>query len=444
MRRHRHKSVLFLIGLFSMTEIHVGGFIGISELVLFLIAPFVFIQDLPLLRRDGFMPFLWLVFLTLGGCTVASLANHTPIPFFLRGFSAVYALFACSVCLHRLLRNDLTGVRWVVLGYCFSLIINIFIFQRGASRHGGDVAIMSAAAMQSTSESVLFWTQRGIAWLYAPIKCWYEKVPKWYVLPAAFAAIVVCLFGSGGSGRAAALCATMTFVLLWIGASDVRRLKFMQKNLWLIILCAIGAALVFKMAYQHFATTGALGEAGLKKYEGQTKGGKGILAMIMNGRGEFFSGAYAAVQKPIIGYGPWAVDWNGIVGSFLMKYGSVEDYELYSCKRARDFARGKLPPVPGHSFIVGFWVWYGIFGLMLWVYVLWLLWRVFSSCLSVSPFLFGFLACTMPLMVWDIFFSPFGARIMNSLTIVVCLFLRAAVQGRVRVGGVGINNLTWR
>ena len=47
---------LFLIGTFSMTQVRLIGSIGISEVIVFVVAPFVFVSDYRFLKRDGFMP----------------------------------------------------------------------------------------------------------------------------------------------------------------------------------------------------------------------------------------------------------------------------------------------------------------------------------------------------------------------------------------------------
>ena len=44
---------LFMIGCFSMTQIRLGAKIGISESGCLLAAPFLFLRDYPLYKRDG-------------------------------------------------------------------------------------------------------------------------------------------------------------------------------------------------------------------------------------------------------------------------------------------------------------------------------------------------------------------------------------------------------
>ena len=85
---------LFLLGTFSMTQIRIIGSIGISELVVFVLAPWVFLIDYKVLKYDGFMPAIWLALLMCLGCVVASIANYTPFLLFLKGLATPYTIFS--------------------------------------------------------------------------------------------------------------------------------------------------------------------------------------------------------------------------------------------------------------------------------------------------------------------------------------------------------------
>ena len=61
----RGATYLFLIGLFSMTQVRLGAKLGISEFFCCLVGPFLFFADLPKFRRDGVMVFFNLLILIL-------------------------------------------------------------------------------------------------------------------------------------------------------------------------------------------------------------------------------------------------------------------------------------------------------------------------------------------------------------------------------------------
>ena len=52
----------FLLGLGSETYIHFIGYVAISELVIFFLAPIIFFQDYVLLGRHGFFKVLFFAF----------------------------------------------------------------------------------------------------------------------------------------------------------------------------------------------------------------------------------------------------------------------------------------------------------------------------------------------------------------------------------------------
>ena len=430
--------MLFLMGLFAMTEVYVGGFCAISELIIFMVGPFVLVNDWAYLKKDGFMPMIFLFLLTILGCLIASKINDIALPFFARGFAAIYGTLMSFVCAHRLLRNDFSKVKWFFLGYSLSIVINIFIFQRGSARHGMDVALFSEDAMESTMDSVLFWASRLPNWLFTPVRGWYLQTPATYSIFAAIAVVIVSLFGSGGSGRSAALAGLGSLCLLIVGGKTVKDLIRLKKHIVSLLIFLMIAGMVGKMVYQRLASAGALGEQGQRKIEEQTRHGNSVLAILMAGRSEFFVGVYCAIRNPIIGYGPWAVDHEGLSGEFLREYGAAEDYENYLRfqQAAVNQTGRKQAVIPSHSCIVGFWTWYGIFGLVLWLYILKLYWKTFTAYFVCYPPWFGCIATILPLALWDAFFSPYGNRVMISLFFAMCLFLKAVYEKRLPAGGV--------
>lgn len=51
--------------------------------------------------------------------------------------------------------------------------------------------------------------------------------------------------------------------------------------------------------------------------------------------------------------------------------------------------------------------------------------------IDVVPQWFGYLAMTMPSMLWNVFFSPYGGRTTFALYFVVLMFNRAVARGRI-------------
>ena len=424
---------LFLLGTFSMTQVHVIGNIGISELVLFLIAPFVFIQDHRLLKHDGFMTAVWLALLSCCGCVIASMVNHTPFQKFIRGFASPYAVFSILVVGHRLVRNSLSGYKWFCLGLGLTWIINIFVFQRGVEADANAGGARGLAAVEGVMDGTLFWVSRIKAIMQVPISGWYQQIPIGYSI---LAPVFLFFFSAltTASGRSTAAGAFGSVVLVILGGKKRRQMRQLSKNFWVVVVLGLISAQLLTMGYKAAALKGLLGEQALKKYEQQMKGEKsGVLATLMGGRLEFFVGVYSGLKRPIIGYGPWALDVYGYHDEFLAKYGNADDYEHYLNDQKFQKLTGRtfVRTLGAHSHIIGAWLKHGIFGFLFWLYFICQIIRYFRRDLATVPQWFGMLAVVTPSLLWNIFFSPFGDRVGVIMILVYLLMTKAIRLGKI-------------
>jgi hypothetical protein len=109
---------------------------------------------------------------------------------------------------------------------------------------------------------------------------------------------------------------------------------------------------------------------------------------------------------------------------FLEKYGNAEDYEkALESRRYRERIGGStIGYIPAHSHIVGFFLWFGVIGLIYWLYVLYAIFRYLHKEMATAPHWFGVLALGAPSFLWTLFFSGFGYRIVT-MPYVVLLFM---------------------
>lgn len=423
---------LFMIGLFSQTQIHVFGSIGISELPVFVIAPLLFFHDYHELRRDCFMPFIWLTILVCVGCVISSWYNHTYWLLALKGLATPYSIFAITVVLHHLLRKNPMAIKWLFVGIFLSMIVCVFVFQQETNSVVGGERLSGAAATEAVMSYPLFWSIRFAALVALPIKCVYLAMPMTYLVLMPLISGIVSIALSDSSGRAGAMITLLGIVLLVIGGKSQRQLFRMGKKLPIVLLVSAFLMAGGKMAYSHAAKTGLLGDKAYEKYVKQTSRGTSTLHILMAGRKEFFVGMIAALDKPIVGHGPKAEDTKGYYNEYLRKYGSVEDYEQRLWELSQNAARGidAYYVIPTHSFIASFWVYYGIFGLIFWIYALGLFWQYFRRYAPMIPQWYGYLALFLPTMVWGAFFAPFGDRLGEALPFVCILFAKAVYKKR--------------
>ena len=424
--------LLFLIGLFSLTQIRIGFAIGISEIFIYLLAPFIFMKDYYLLKRNGMMFLVGMGFLVSVMCVVSGLYNNTPPYFIIKGLGSTYPLFAFPVILHRLLYRNMKGLRWLLLGVALSAIINVFVFQASVDRfrygEGTD-----QASVEAIMSGPIFWISRLSGFVTLPTYGWYLQTPIGYsvVAPLFFAFFSIL---TSASGRSAALGFLGGALIIGICRKRYATMRRFCQNFYIVLL--IGALGLFAVhgLYRTAAQKGYLGEKSRMKYERQSQGSSSMLKLLMGGRGEFFIGLLAAIDKPLMGHGPWAIDDGGYVLDFMEKYGTSEDYESVLKAEAyvqRTSGWGRRGYIPAHSHIISFWLWFGAVGLFYWVYVLYAIFRYLHRELTSVPQWVGFLAGGAPTMLWALFFSGFGFRISTLPYVITLIMAHNVHKGRI-------------
>ena len=407
--------LLFLIGLFSMTQINLGGRLGIAELFMVICVPFVFIKSIPILRKDGVLYYFWLILLWLMGAIFVDIVNGNYLIFALKGIAVPVTVFANVTCIYILLRKDYDNLKWFMLGVAISGVISIFIFQRGGSAQIAEERGLAAGA-EAIMSYKLFWTVQLTAWLGLPIVGWYRKTPKIYMV---ISLLFLSAFNLYSGGRSAFMVASFSVLLILFAGKTRQSLLFIKRHIITMIILLGLTGSVVSLTYKYAVIHGYMGEAEIRKYETQTSQGSGILKLLMGGRGDFFIGFIAALDKPIMGHGSVAIDNHGYILDFLTRYGSYDDYKRISNIRAEYGAR----IIPAHSHIINYWVWHGIFALIFWCCTIYLAIKTLLRRMHIYPPWYGYLAMYLPLFCWDVLFSPFGMRVSEAALFSVFLLL---------------------
>lgn len=417
---------LFLMGLFSQTQIRLVAFMDITEAFCYIAGPIFFMMDLNTLRKHGFGSFLMAWSLCVVGCIVASLANHSELPVFLRGIGAPVAVFCLACTFHHFLQKDFLSFKWFFLGAAISSVVSIFVFQRGTSRMVGGEDLAGDLAVQATVGYSLFWLSQCQTWLQLPIQFNWLKTPKAY---AVVVSIFIGIFAIMNAGNRSMFAVSfLTLLLVCVGGKTSRAQAFFRKHFLGFLILGLAVFPVFMYGYKSMAKAGYLGEASQKKYLAQTRQGSSLMDMLRSGRSGFFIGIEAALDKPIVGFGPWARDEAGYQIDYVQRHGAEEDIKYYM-ERVKE---GRIGLIPAHSFLIGFWVWYGILGLVCMLYMGRLYMTTLCKRLHVIPELYGYFAFALPSVLWAWLFSPFGRRTGATFLMVMCLFARAVMQGKFR------------
>lgn len=426
--RHIHW-LWFMLGLGMQLQIVAS--LSFTELFCFMAAPLLISREFSYIRRNGLDTFLYLSVAVMGGCIIASIANHSAAMFVLRGM-AVTTLLPCVIIVgHWILRKDPNGFKWIFIGNAISGIICTFFFQKSAEVVGLAGGEGGSGAVDAIISGPIFWITRLYPVVMAVPQGWYLECPLVFSMGAPVAMALFSLFTSV-SGRSAALSAIASAIIVCVGGKQAYRIrKNICERFWWLLCMAIVGIFVAKGAYSFCAEHGFLGESAAKKYERQTKGDKSLKALLLGGRMESFCGLIACVEKPIIGFGPWATDENGYLEEFLSKYANEEDYTGYLRNMEYYAKQGvfRHSLIPCHAYITEFWLWYGIFGLVFWLYVMFVLLRYLRQDCWAVPQWYLWLAASIPGYFWGIFFSPWSSRVFGILFVVACLVARAVRKG---------------
>ena len=407
-------------------RLQVVASLSLSEILILSFAPFIFMKYYAQMRKDGVMTFFILSIFVVIGCAVSSYINHTHPALVLRGM-ATTCLISCSIVFsHYLLRKNLNGFKWFLLGSAVSNILNVFIFQDTTEvyLYGGDVDLIM--------EGPIFWIKRLGAIVMLPTMGWYLKTPYFVNIGAPLFMAIFSVITSS-SGRAAALVSLGFVTLVLFGGKSKQSMMRIARNFWKIAILSVVLIFGFHSGYHFLAINKILNEKSIEKYEAQTEGDKGILRLLIGGRGEAFIGLLACRDNPIVGLGPWAEDTNGYTDEFFERFGTAETYRKYYAAKLYRQKKGLYgyDRLDCHSHITQFWAWFGIFGLFFWIYVLFVFVRYLKQDVFVVPQWYAWVACSIPLFVWDICFSPFHNRVGTPMVVVACLLARSIRMGRI-------------
>lgn len=419
----RMTALWFVLGLGS--QLQVVASLSFTEAIVLMVTPFVIIHDYHQLKKDGLLPLFLLSFMVVVGCIIGSIANHTPREYVLRGL-AVTCIICCAIVFsHWLIRRDPGGFKWYVLAVPFSAILSTFVF-----RSASEVASLGDS-VEGIVSGPLFWIRRIKPLVWAPILAWYIHIPRLIsvLVPMAFAVFAMLI---SISGRSTAIGALGFAAFALIGGRSRKSISIISRHFWSFVVVGFILVGVIYGGYKVSAMQGWLGEDARAKFEMQTYGGEGGLGrLILSGRSASFVGLLACRDKPIIGWGPWPRDEGGYTLEFMKKYGTYEDYQYQIAIQEWHKKNGRYELLLScHSYITEFWAWYGIAGLVFWVYVIFVLLRYLKQDVAVVPQWFAWLACSLPSFFWAIFFSGMVDRVGTSMFIVACLMARAVRTGR--------------
>jgi hypothetical protein len=398
--------IAFLVPVTQFLQINVVGRLYMPDVLLACMLPMLFFARGQRLRARLPMIFILLAFLWLFGQVVTDIVRATVFRDYIRGWAKIAFTLVNFCALYLLLHGHRRRFILYAVGLTAGGLISYFVNPNAYAE--------------------------GLPWKFG-----YGEPATWFLVLLAAAVIIHKrqgpFFASGVLVGAAALNIFMGFrslggicflaaSYLFVQARWAQRLASIRTRPRQVVLIgmvlAIAGVGVIQM-YDYTARAGLLGEDAQEKYESQAFGEYGLL---VGGRGEMLVSGRAILDSPILGHGSWAKDheysllWNELkrrAGSAA----STEDEEGL---------------IPTHSHLLGAWVEAGLLGAIFWVWILSLPARVLLRPLGVMDCLTPLMAFFAFFLIWDVFFSPYGAerRFVTPYYVVVMMTFLGAYRER--------------
>lgn len=380
--------LVFCLGLFTMIKVRFLGTFGVSEL--FMICLLVFkSKDAHFFRNKDAKLLFNLALLWLFGTIATDLLRDSGSVDMLKGIFSIVFLILILPASYWCLYDKIERVLYYVAGLSLSAIIG-FKFQQSVGFDEYEMDVWQVYAFEY------------LAVFVASLMFYKRKSAIGYSVLISYGA-----WSLFHQSRNVFLLFVISSVTIFVMQSYMKnnhiphRVAQKRFNNGFIKLLVV-LSLTFwgiKGTYEHYASNGTLGERAKNKYESQKNSSMGLVS----GRGDFFITLKMIKESPIIGYGSYAKDKNELAYQKAKELGFKSDLE-YSQQRIRRTL------IPGHSYILGAWVYNGILGLPFWIFSIWLIFKFIFHGLYSDVKLSPLLIIWSAIFMWNILFSPFANR----------------------------------
>ena len=387
-------ALAFLVPCLLFLEVHVGGRLFVSELLLLAALPFLLHRRAQL--RTARFPAIVVVLglLWLWGQVVTDLVRLTPYEDYSRGWMKIVFTLVNFVALFLIVEERRRAIRAFAAGMVVGLLLTFFL---NPNVYAGSDPWKFGVALPVTLAIALAVSHPRI---YA--------VPPLPALALATAAALNLSLGFRSLGGVCFLAA-VCLALQSFGRRSALPVHFTPLRVAAVAALGVVLTVAFVQAYTHAARTGLLGPSATQKYWYLESRGLGILG----GRPEIYVSVHAIKDSPLLGHGSWAKDpeYAGLLASRFPGFQPSSEI-------------AKLGLIPTHSHLFGAWVEAGVLGAVFWLWVLLLAGRVLTRLYRVAEPLSPLIAFVALLVVWDVLFSPYGAerRLFVPYFLIVLLF----------------------
>lgn len=357
---------------------------------------------------------------------VTDIVRGTPAADFLRGWANLTLTPVYLIVAYLLFRRDLMLVRAWIAGMAVGVVVTVATgnaaFATGL--FGADTWKFYFSVVATNAVFLVFSSPR--------LHRRYLIASMLMVLLAA-----VSIFSASRSGGALFLLTAVAGLVIALigrppGHARQPSILTMGTILLLGLACSVGLIQLYGIA----AELGWLGQATLDRHLlTASRDYDGFLGIMLGGRAEHLVAWRVIGESPVIGYGSWAKDWNHYL-DYLVLAGQP------GMLQSEAFLATRTPLIPSHSYLTGSWIQAGFAGALFWTGVLCFVVPFIARVLFIRHPLSTFMAYTAMLMVWNIFFSPFGG--LGRMTAMASLAMLLAFAAAVMPGGGRFWGRRWR
>ena len=309
-------------------------------------------------------------------------------------------LAVLMVALNFLANNRLGRLRIIVLGYCLSYVVILFL-GTSVSENYNTLPWRLGLGMAVTIAICVALSFGSLVSKFAPLA----------LLTLAGVHIVM-------QSRSLALITALAAVLVFLSVFVKGKGKRGSDNKNTLIAALTTAFLVIAgYAGAKTATTLQLFPFNLQqKMELQLAHPDGLLAA---SRPEAMAAVYAISKRPISGYGSSGSDYDVIRYYSFLKASSYFGQESFDILVEQSLNSRKLSGLPSHSHLLGAWTDAGFFATFGWFFVLWICFQTITIVFF-RPSPWSSLAFLLSLAtIWDVFFSPGPERFDMAIRLIV-------------------------
>ena len=341
-----------------------------------------------------FRTLLLLLILWIVNAIISDALRGTPLPVAFKAAMILVSSLTLLVMGEWLCRKTPYALPIFLSGSAISSVISLYYFQNGALLAQAVIRGFGTGSMAMTE----FLIDKQVKPLYAScifmtiIMCArYFKLIPWFLCIIITFLIGVYMLMAGGARSVFLIYAGTAFIMfLYVYSPKTLKWMFVHKIRTIFLVCV--AAVLINGLYTIVAKNGLLGEEGYRHYEAKVAGEISFL----DDRADILVNWPFLWRSPFIGAGSEFRDQWGYVNQ--SKYvvqqiaGHYIDHQTFF----------------GHSCIVGAWTANGFFGLVFWLYVLYLIFDFLGRRVRLFGDLGPFVVYAMVTLCWAILFSPYG------------------------------------